>query len=142
MKEFKIAHLVKSEDLNIHGTLFAARAAAWFVESGYIAASSTHGSTAEVVCVNVHGMVFSKPVKNGDIISFNSKIVRAGRTSLTSAVEVVSELTGETTLKGFATFVTIDHKTGRSMEHNIQLDETTDEKELQLRKEASKLFEK
>ena len=28
--------LVKSEDLNHHGTLFAGRTAEWFVESGFI----------------------------------------------------------------------------------------------------------
>ncbi|MDP2989667.1 MAG: hypothetical protein Q8O57_03775 [Kiritimatiellota bacterium] len=36
-------HLVKSEDLNHHGTLYAGRTAEWFVESGFIAAASlTH----------------------------------------------------------------------------------------------------
>ena len=32
MKVFKISHLVKSEDLNHHGTLFAGRTAEWLVE--------------------------------------------------------------------------------------------------------------
>ncbi|NTU75550.1 MAG: acyl-CoA thioesterase, partial [Anaerolineaceae bacterium] len=32
-------HLVKSEDLNHHGTLYAGRTAEWFVESGFIAAA-------------------------------------------------------------------------------------------------------
>lgn len=32
MKEFKISHLIKSEDLNHHGTLFAGRTAEWLVE--------------------------------------------------------------------------------------------------------------
>ena len=31
--------LVKSNDLNHHGTLFAGRTAEWFVESGFIAAA-------------------------------------------------------------------------------------------------------
>ena len=34
------SRLVKSEDLNHHGTLFAGRTAEWFVESGFIAATS------------------------------------------------------------------------------------------------------
>lgn len=33
MKKYYTTHLVKSEDLNHHGTLFAARTASWFVEA-------------------------------------------------------------------------------------------------------------
>ena len=33
MKEYKISHLIKSEDLNHHGTLFAGRTAEWLVEA-------------------------------------------------------------------------------------------------------------
>ena len=39
MKKYYATHLVKSEDLNHHGTLFAARTASWFVESAFIAAA-------------------------------------------------------------------------------------------------------
>lgn len=38
--QFTTYHLVKSEDLNHHGTLFAGRGAEWFVESGFIAAAN------------------------------------------------------------------------------------------------------
>ena len=38
MKQYETSHLVKQEDLNHHGTLFAARAAAWFVEAAFVAA--------------------------------------------------------------------------------------------------------
>ena len=34
--------LVKSEDLNHHGTLFAGRSAEWFVEAGFIAAGALY----------------------------------------------------------------------------------------------------
>ena len=34
MPIYKTYHLVKSEDLNHHGTLYAGRNAEWFVESG------------------------------------------------------------------------------------------------------------
>jgi len=37
---FHYDRLVKSEDLNHHGTLFAGRSAEWFVEAGFIAAAS------------------------------------------------------------------------------------------------------
>jgi acyl-CoA hydrolase len=38
LREFPTFRLVKSEDLNHHGTLYAGRSAEWFVESGFIAA--------------------------------------------------------------------------------------------------------
>ena len=41
MKTFVTHRLVKGEDLNHHGTLFAGRSAEWFVESGFIAAAAT-----------------------------------------------------------------------------------------------------
>ena len=38
IKSFSTYHLVKSEDLNHHGTLYAGRSAEWFVEAGFIPA--------------------------------------------------------------------------------------------------------
>ncbi|MEL7655970.1 MAG: acyl-CoA thioesterase, partial [Bacillota bacterium] len=43
MKYYQISHLVKSEDLNHHGTLFAGRSAEWLVEAAFVAAASQHG---------------------------------------------------------------------------------------------------
>ena len=65
MKKYYATHLVKSEDLNHHGTLFAARTASWFVESAFIAAACEHGDPSEIVCRNIHGMSFRTPVRNG-----------------------------------------------------------------------------
>lgn len=64
---------VKSEDLNHHGTLFAGRTAEWFVESGFIAAASISDPKA-VVCLKVHGMLFTKPVKPGEFSVFCQKL--------------------------------------------------------------------
>ena len=36
-KTFITHHLVRSEDLNHHGTLFAGRSSEWFIEAGFIA---------------------------------------------------------------------------------------------------------
>ena len=79
--------LVKSEDLNHHGTLFAGRTAEWFVESGFIAATSILNPQS-VVCLNIHGMFFTNPARSGDILKFSSAIVYTGRTSVTVYVHV------------------------------------------------------
>src|SRR5665254_21309 len=40
MKEYNVSHLVKSEDLNHHGTLYAWRSAEWLVEGAFVAAAA------------------------------------------------------------------------------------------------------
>ena len=58
VKTFTNYHLVKSEDLNHHGTLYAGRCAEWFVESGFIAAA-TLTRPENIVCLKIHGMTLS-----------------------------------------------------------------------------------
>ena len=60
-------HLIKSQDLNHHGTLYAGRCADWFVESGFIAACSL-AKPEHIVCLKIHGLLFSKPAHLGDIL--------------------------------------------------------------------------
>jgi acyl-CoA hydrolase len=102
--------LVKSEDLNHHGTLFAGRTAEWFVESGFIAAASMLDPRS-VVCLNIHGMFFKRPARSGDILRFTSRIVFTGKTSITVYVNV--EKKGETKplVDGFVTFIHVDLNT-------------------------------
>ncbi len=142
MRKYDSIHLVKSEDLNHHGTLFAARTASWFVESAFAAAAATHKNSSEVLCRNIHGMSFSIPVSLGDVICFSSRVVRTGNTSITVNVRVSSALSGTKQVSGFITFVTIDHETGKARRHGITLDDTNDEEELLDRAEANRLFEK
>ncbi|NLL46831.1 MAG: acyl-CoA thioesterase [Clostridiales bacterium] len=141
MRKYNSIHLVKGEDLNHHGTLFAARTAAWFVESAFAAAAAEHKNSSEILCRNIHGMSFAIPVEKGDVITFTSRVARAGRTSLTVHVSVRSELTGIEQVKGFITFVVVDNDTGRAKPHGIVLDEP-DEEERKIRELANKLFEK
>lgn len=142
MKTYNSIHLVKGEDLNHHGTLFAAKTAYWFVESAFVAAAATHKNSGEVLCRNIHGMAFGIPVELGDLICFSSRVVRAGKTSLTVNVRVFSELSGTQQVNGYITFVIVDKKTGKTKQHGIVLDETSDEIELKAREEADRLFEK
>lgn len=141
MRRYSSIHLVKGEDLNHHGTLFAARTAAWFVESAFAAAAAEHKNSSEILCRNIHGMSFGIPVEKGDVIAFTSHVARAGRTSLTVHISVRSELTGIEQVKGFITFVVVDNDTGRAKAHGIVLDEP-DEEEIRIRELANRLFEK
>jgi acyl-CoA hydrolase len=128
MKLISSHRLVKSEDLNHHGTLFAGRGAEWFVESGFIAASK-YLNPKYVICLKIHGMHFSKPVRPGEVIVLKSAIVYAGRTSLTAHVDVYNAQ-DESIVDGFITFVHVDEYT-RSSPHGIIITpETEDDRHL------------
>lgn len=125
IQSFPIYHLVKSEDLNHHGSLFAGRGAEWFVESGFIAASSLV-KAKNAVCVKIHGMHFVKPAHLGDVIRYTSKVVYAGRTSLVAHVDVTLQGSDESLVNGFITFVHVDEHT-KGVPHGIEIEAETPE---------------
>jgi len=120
---FTTHHLVKGEDLNHHGTLFAGRGAEWFVEAGFIAASSIT-TPEKTVCLNIHGMVFTRPVKKGSIVRFASKIVYTGRTSIVVYVKVTQN--ESFIVDGFLTFINVGAD-GKSVPHGITIEPVTPE---------------
>ncbi len=136
LKTHSICRLVKSEDLNHHGTLFAGKTAMWVVESGFIAAAAlTHPEN--IVCINVHGMLFKKPVRSGQIIRLDSKVVLASRTRLVSHVKMLDNATGEACMEGFLSFVHVDLN-AKAAPHGIVL-EYTDPEDLALLEKAKAL---
>ncbi len=139
MKEYLNSRLVKSEDLNHHGTLFAGRTAEWFVESAFTTAAVKIGNPENLVCINIHGLQFKSPVSKGEIVTFKSRIVRLGTTSITVRTSIYSEISHMSPVVGYLTFIHVD-KNGKKTPHNLVLDETTDEEELKQREEANKLF--
>jgi len=141
MKVHNISHLVKSEDLNHHGTLYAGRAAEWLVESGFVAAAAGHGQPQDIVCINVHGFVFKIPVQRGTILTMSSRIARVGRSSITVYVKAVNEITQTKYLDSFLTFVCLDPGTDKAMPHGIILDKIESPEEEEIRERANRLFE-
>jgi acyl-CoA hydrolase len=123
---YKTYHLVKSEDLNHHGTLYAGRTAEWFVESGFVAAASLT-KPENVVCLKIHGMLFSKPVHKGDLISFESQVVYAGKASLISYI--TTKVKEDTVVEGFITFIHVDLE-GKTIPHGMTVTPTTDEEKV------------
>jgi len=138
MKHYISTHLIKSEDLNHHGTLYAGRMAEWFVEGNFVAAASLHGNPENIVCVKVHGMRFSGPATKGDIITLKTRVVYAGNTSLTVYGKVCKHDSDNILVDGFVTFVCVD-KDGKKMPHNIILPEPEDDEQRRLRETAKTL---
>lgn len=128
--------MVKYKNLNHHGTLFAGQGAEWFVESGFIAASSVLPPD-NVVCVKVHGMTFRRPVPKGHIVRSDSRIVMTGKTSLVVYVIFTDNVDGGHIVDGFLTFVHVDLN-GKPMRHHLEYTPKTKE-EKRLYEEAKKL---
>lgn len=100
--------MIRMEHLNHHANLYAGRGIEWMVESAFMAACLTHGDKNGLLYKNMHRFDFSRSVEPGDIVRYESTVVRAGRTSLTVHVDLKNEQTGDLYAEGYATFVTID----------------------------------
>ena len=134
MKTLTIHHLVKGEDLNHHRTLFAGRGAEWLVEAGFIAAADLL-PPQYVLCLKIHGMTFQRPVRPGEVVRFDSKIVQTGRSRLIAYVRATTK--EELTVDGFLTFVYVDDQ-GKSRPHGITIEAETPE-EIELPELANQL---
>jgi acyl-CoA hydrolase len=134
----QLAHLIKSEDLNHHGTLFAGRMAEWFVEAAFIAASDFFGNPEGLVCIKLHGLKFSQPAKKGQTIIINPQIAEIGTTSITVYGKVVESRQDTILVEGFATFVCVD-SSGKKIPHGLTLPEPFTEEDRLLRDTARKL---
>ena len=131
---YSSVHLVKGEDLNHHGTLYAGRTAEWFVESGFIAAASMT-KPEHIVCLKIHGMHFTRPVHKGELVTFSSRIVLTGRTKICVYIEVSNRQ--QVAVRGFITFVHVDLD-GKPQPHGLNFEPQTDE-ENALNEEAKAL---
>ncbi len=131
---FITQHLVKSEDLNHHGTLYAGRAAEWFVESGFIAAASLT-KPENIVCLKIHGMAFTRPIRLGELVAYYSKIVDTGKTRLVANIQM--QASGQKVVEGFITFVHVDAE-AKPIPHGLTITPTAPE-DIALQEQARQL---
>src|SRR3990172_5895232 len=105
--ESSLLHMVRPQDLNHHGTLFAGQMASWLVEAGFVAAARLCGKPSDVVCVKINEMIFTKPINNGDVIQINSRIAHLCSTSITVFSQVFRKQNKEPLVSNMATFVNV-----------------------------------
>lgn len=139
MKEISTTKLVRVADLNHHGTLFAATAMAWLVETGFLSVALALEEPNEIVFVAMDNITYKRPVNSGELLNLSAKIVECGTTSLMSYVEARNSLTGEYCFSGFLTYVCIDKTNRKKKEHGYTLDDTNDEVEIALRSAAQEI---
>ncbi|HMN59040.1 MAG TPA: hotdog domain-containing protein [Anaerolinea sp.] len=127
---FVTHHLVKGEDLNHHGTLYAGRSAEWFVESGFIAAAGIT-RPENIVCLKIHGMTFTRPVKRGEVIRMESRVIFTGKSRMVSFIQMKGRKPDDLIVQGFITFVHVDQE-GKPLPHGIVIiPDTPEESDLQ-----------
>ncbi|MGX4600864.1 acyl-CoA thioesterase [Faecalimicrobium sp. JNUCC 81] len=131
MKYYDTHRLVKGEDLNHHGTLFAGRMTEWFVESCFITVADEYKHPENLVCRKVNEINFKQPIRKGDIINIKSKIVYTGKTSLIVYGKVTRNNNENIIVDGFLTFVCIDEN-GVKMPHNLKIDEPFTQEDIEL----------
>ena len=138
LKETVISHLVKPEDLQHHGTLFAGRMAEWLVETCFITASRFISRPEDIVCVKVHGITFQRPVNNGDITELKARVACLGNTSITVKGQAFTVDSEVPCVSGMVTFVTVD-KQGKPYAHGLSLPQEYISQNREIHEEALKV---
>ncbi len=87
--EPSIRVVMMPKDTNAHGTIFGGVILSYIDQAAAVEAKQ-HGA-AFIVTVAMREIVFHHPVYVGDLVSFYTRLVRIGRTSITIAVEVFSQ---------------------------------------------------
>ena len=128
MKATYSQRLIKLADLNHHQTFFAGRCSEWFLESSYFAIAQ-YVDTKDAVLLVLHGIDFKFPIFAGDIVTFESKVIHTGKSTLTVYTQMYRSREPEkVAADGFATFSYLDEN-HRSKPHGIVLTPETEEEQ-------------
>ena len=87
--EPSIRVVMMPKDTNAHGTIFGGVILSYIDQAAAVEARR-HGATY-IVTVAMREVVFHEPVYVGDLVSFYTRLLRVGKTSITVAVEVFSQ---------------------------------------------------
>jgi len=87
--ETRLLEVVFPEHSNHYGTLFAGNALSLMAKAAYIAGARRAGRN--VVMATAEKVDFLQPVKVGELIEIVARVVRAGTSSMTVAVEINRE---------------------------------------------------
>jgi len=88
-REPSIRVIMMPKDTNAHGTIFGGVILSYIDQAGAVEAKR-HGAEV-LVTVAMREVVFHQPVHVGDLVSFYTRLVRIGTTSITIAVEVFAQ---------------------------------------------------
>jgi acyl-CoA thioesterase YciA len=81
--------MMMPRDTNAHGTIFGGVILSYIDQAGAIEARKH--TPHKYVTVAIDQVVFKKPVYVGDLLSFNTRLIKTGRTSMTIEVKVEAQ---------------------------------------------------
>lgn len=114
-------HLVKSEDLNHHQTLYAGRCVEWCVQMAYIAAENCFDEARPVVFMSIRSLSMRTPARLGEILRFEGRVDYIGESTIGIKVDAW-KLQPKDDPKPVATgtflFCTVDEQ-GRAVAHGL-----------------------
>ncbi|MFS8540561.1 MAG: acyl-CoA thioesterase, partial [Tissierellales bacterium] len=82
---------------------------------------------------------FNEPATKGDVLNFEARLAKTGRTSFTVYGKITKNDSNNILSDGYITFVFVDEK-GKPIPHNILLDDPIDEEDKKIRERASNLM--
>ncbi|MFC4637997.1 acyl-CoA thioesterase [Deinococcus hohokamensis] len=110
----RMLELVFPKDTNYHGTAFGGWVLSLMDKAASVAAVRHAGTGGNVVTARMDGVDFHVPIRVGDAVALDARVVRVGRTSMTIRVDVYREnmASGEQELAttGFFVFVALDEQ--------------------------------
>ncbi len=101
-------------DMNRHGTIFGGIILSYIDQAGAVGAhheiQRAGWPQPAIVAVAMDKIEFHRPVSVGDIVSFWTRLIRVGRTSITIHVDVEAEQQGQMVrlTEAEATYVAVD----------------------------------
>ena len=108
--EVNMTELVLPNDANMLGNLLGGRLLHWIDIVGALAATRHARKAVATVCIE--SVDFRHPIRNGEMVTLNAKVIWAGRTSMKVMVRVRAEnmFTGAVipTNDAFLTYVALD----------------------------------
>ncbi|MDZ4727853.1 MAG: hotdog domain-containing protein [Leptospira sp.] len=87
--ELVTQHLVQPDDLNYHNNLFGGKMLSW-IDEGMAMFVMTKIQYTNIVTISMDNVVFRSPARAGDIIQIYGKIVKYGKSSVTSITLAVT----------------------------------------------------
>lgn len=120
-KVIATTHLVKSEDLNHHRTLYAGRCVEWCVQMAYIAAENCFDEPRPVVFMSVRSLSMRTPAQLGEIIQFTGRVDYVGESTIGIRVDgrkLQPKEDQKTVVTGTFLFCTVDER-GRAAPHGL-----------------------
>lgn len=119
--EISTSHLVKSEDLNHHNTLYAGRCVEWSVQMAYIAAENCFDQPRPLVFMSIRSLSMRTPARLGEIIQFTGRVDYIGESTIgirVDARKLQPKDDPKPVVTGTFLFCTVDEE-GRSIPHGL-----------------------